>query len=118
MQKHSDRDLQIRNVVIRGRRTSLRLENQLWSAIDDICANEGINLHEFCESVEDGRRIRSRTSAIRTAVISYLRHAASQRQAALPYNYAQTLRTEVKARDGRSRKSLLKESLAALRNKK
>lgn len=65
--------LQLRNVVIAGRRTSLRLEPEMWAALDDIAAREGLTLHQLCSRVADVRRRSSLTSAIRVFLLAYYR---------------------------------------------
>ena len=41
-----------RNVTVNGHRTSLRLEQASWDALDDICRNEGLSMHELCSMIE------------------------------------------------------------------
>jgi len=67
-----------RNVTIRGRRTSLRLEQQVWDSLDEICRRERLNLHLLCTHVESLRRKSSRTSAVRTFALIYFREAATE----------------------------------------
>lgn len=71
-----DNQLLSRNVTIDGHRTSLRLEKVSWEALDDICRNEGLTIHELCSMVEPFRSGASRTSAIRAFIVSYYRTAA------------------------------------------
>lgn len=66
-----------RNVTILGRRTSLRLEIELWEAIEEICEREGLSLHELCSLIEPVRmKGTSRTSAIRAFTILYYKIAS------------------------------------------
>lgn len=65
-----------RNVTIDGHRTSLRLEQVSWDALDDICRNEGMTIHELCSMIEPLRNGSSRTSAVRAFIVSYYRTAA------------------------------------------
>lgn len=95
-----DGNLISRNVVVGGRRTSLRMEKELWSAIDDICVKEGMNLHQFCARIEQARVVSSRTSAIRSMVIGYLRLAASKKYCALPYGVSNGERVMRRPRNG------------------
>ncbi|MEQ8194545.1 MAG: ribbon-helix-helix domain-containing protein [Rhodospirillales bacterium] len=67
-----------RNVTIRGRRTSLRLEKQVWDALDEICGREQVNLHELCTYIESQRKKSSRTSAVRTFALIYFHAAATE----------------------------------------
>ena len=72
-----------RNVTINGRRTSLRLEQASWEAIDEICASEGVTSHELCSMIEGQRGGSSRTSAVRAFIVTYFRTAATNKGAAL-----------------------------------
>ena len=66
-----------RNVTILGRRTSLRLEIEIWEAIEEICDREGLTLHELCSLIEPVRmQGTSRTSAIRAFTILYFKVAS------------------------------------------
>lgn len=67
-----------KNVVISGFRTSLRMEAEMWDALDDVCRREGMNLNELCSLIELRRAGASRTSAIRTFVVAYLRASATR----------------------------------------
>lgn len=72
-----------RNVTIGGRRTSLRLEIEIWEAIQEICDREGLSIHELCSLIEPVRmRGTSRTSAIRAFTILYFKIAAETEQGA------------------------------------
>ncbi len=62
-----------KNVTINGRRTSLRLEQASWDAINDICQCEGLTLHELCSLIETRRQGASRTSAVRAFIVTYFR---------------------------------------------
>lgn len=65
-----------RNVTVDGHRTSLRLEPETWSALDEICQLEETNVHALCSLIERRRRGTSRTSAVRVFIVSYFRAAA------------------------------------------
>lgn len=61
------------NVRIAGRRTSIRLESALWSALDVICTRENLSKHELCSKIAASRQKRtSVTSAIRAYIVKYL----------------------------------------------
>lgn len=66
-----------RNVTVDGHRTSLRLEQDVWDALEEVCKREGMTLHEVCTHVERRRSGSSRTAAVRTFVLGYFREAAS-----------------------------------------
>lgn len=64
-----------RNVVIGGRRTTVRLEASVWSALDEICVKEQMTRHDLCTRIEAARGRANRAQAIRAAVITYYRSA-------------------------------------------
>ncbi len=71
-----------RNIVVAGRRTSIRLERAAWNALDDICGFEDINLNQLCSMIEARRTGGSRTSAVRAYIVSYYHQLAlNSRQA-------------------------------------
>lgn len=69
--------LQSRNVTVDGHRTSLRLETDVWDALEEICTRESLNVHEVCTLVEQRRSGSSRTAAVRAFILGYFRDAAS-----------------------------------------
>lgn len=69
--------LQSRNVTVDGHRTSLRLETDVWDALDEICTRESLSVHEVCTLVEQRRTGSSRTAAVRAFILGYFRDAAS-----------------------------------------
>ncbi len=66
-----------RNVTISGHRTSIRLEQATWDALDQICSIEGKTIHELCSLIEQFRRGSSRTSLVRAFIVTYFRAAAN-----------------------------------------
>ena len=66
-----------RNVTIAGHRTSVRLEDEIWEGLDEICRRESLSLAELCTMIERRRRGASRTSAIRVFILTYFRAAAT-----------------------------------------
>jgi len=69
--------LESHNVTIDGHRTSLRLEADVWAALEEICTRENLTVHEFCTLVERRRKGSSRTAAVRAFILGYFRAAAS-----------------------------------------
>ncbi len=67
-----------RNVSINGRRTRLRLEQALWDALGDICDKEGLTLHNLITVIDHRRKKISRTSAVRTFIVTYLHDLATE----------------------------------------
>lgn len=69
--------LQSRNVTVDGHRTSLRLEQDVWAALEEICEREDMSVHEICTLIEQRRTGSSRTAAVRAFILGYFREAAS-----------------------------------------
>ncbi len=67
-----------KNVTINGRRTSLRLEQASWEAMNDICQCEELTLHELCSLIETRRQGASRTSAVRAFIVTYFRTVVAE----------------------------------------
>ena len=68
-----DSSLVKRNVIIRGHRTSLCLEMEMWEALDDICRREGLSLNLLCTMIDTAQHDTSRTSTIRCFTLRYFR---------------------------------------------
>lgn len=66
-----------RNVNVGGRRTSVRLEPDLWEALRDIAAREQRSLHEICTDIDRTRGGTRLTSAMRIYIVNYFRSAAN-----------------------------------------
>ncbi|MCP1336159.1 ribbon-helix-helix domain-containing protein [Futiania mangrovi] len=73
-----------RNVRIGEHRTSVRLEPELWEALEDICMREDLSLHDVCTEVAQQDRSGGFTSALRVFVIRYFRAAAAGRDVRSP----------------------------------
>lgn len=70
--------LMSRNIVVNGRRTSMRLEEAGWEAIDEICSLEGITLNELCTAIDLRNSGSSRTAAVRAFIFTYFRLLARE----------------------------------------
>ncbi len=66
-----------RNITAAGKRTSMRLEPELWSGLQEICRRERSDLSALVRRIhaESGRS--GRTSAVRVYVLRYFRAAAT-----------------------------------------
>lgn len=62
-----------RNLTVLGKRTSIRLEPELWDAFDDVCATCGLTRTMFASRVAARRPGGAFTSAVRVAVLAYYR---------------------------------------------
>ena len=62
-----------RNVTVSGRRTSIRMEQVMWTSLTDICRRED---HTVNEIIDEKRAETNLTAAIRVFIICYYRDAA------------------------------------------
>ena len=66
-------DLICRNVRVAGRRTSIKLEADMWEALQEICERSGRSLHEVCTEAYRRRDSSNFTSAVRLFILDYYR---------------------------------------------
>lgn len=67
-----------RNVTASHGRTSMRLEPELWEALQEICERERLTLGEVVRRIEKRGHPGGRTSAVRVHVLEYFRLAATE----------------------------------------
>ena len=67
-----------RNVTVKRGRTSMRLEPELWDALQEICTRERTTLASMVQGIEQTREGGGRTSAVRVHVVNYFRAAATE----------------------------------------
>ena len=78
MPKRNHRALLSRNVRIHNRRTSVRLEPAMWTALNEIAHAEKCSIHDLCGAVHDLKdEGMSFTAALRVFLMEYYRTAAS-----------------------------------------
>lgn len=65
--------LVLRNIVLFGRRTSIRLELEMWRGLDEICRREAVGLADLCEQLAATPRHSNLTAAIRVFILLYFR---------------------------------------------
>lgn len=66
-----------RNVRIHNRRTSVRLEREMWSALREIATLENCTIHDLCAAVHDTKDKKiSFTAALRVFLMTYYRSLA------------------------------------------
>lgn len=70
-----------RNLRIDGRRTSMRLENAYWTALEEIAATKGIDPAQLVERIAAADTRGNRTSAIRVYVLAWFRRARRRHRA-------------------------------------
>lgn len=66
---------QSRNIRLDGKRTSIRLENAMWEAFEEIAAREGKNIGELCVIIASRKNGSNLTAAVRLFIIVYFRIA-------------------------------------------
>lgn len=66
------------NVLVNGKRTSIRLEKEMWLALKDIARYEKCSVHDLCSMVSEYKKNnKSLTSSVRVFVLSYFKEAAT-----------------------------------------
>src|ERR1700732_1930431 len=66
----------IRNVVVAGHRTSVRLEPVMWEALRDIARGRDMAVNDLVTEIDRHRGAPSLTAAIRVYIVDFYRHAA------------------------------------------
>ncbi len=61
-----------RNIVVSGRRTSMRLDSSLWVVLEEIARREGRTIQDLCTQVDKRRGAMSLTAAVRAGLVDYL----------------------------------------------
>lgn len=68
-----------RNITVGGRRTSVRLEQEMWNGLKDIALREKCTIHEICSLIDIRKSVNtSLTAAIRVFLMLYYRAAATE----------------------------------------
>lgn len=68
-----------RNITVSGRRTSVRLEPEMWRALKEISGRENCSIHELCSLISFRKNKRtSLTAAIRVFLMLYFRAATTE----------------------------------------
>jgi predicted DNA-binding ribbon-helix-helix protein len=68
----------IRNVVVAGHRTSVRLEAVMWEALHDIARQQNRTIHDLVTAIAAQRNNLSLTAAIRVYIVDFYRAAAGR----------------------------------------
>ena len=80
--------LVMRNVVVAGVRTSMRLEQAMWDALHEIATHERTNINELVTRISRASGRASRTSAVRVFIMSFYRNRL---KTAAPWLFQPTL---------------------------
>lgn len=68
-----------RNITVLGKRTSVRLEPEMWTALKDIAKREDCKIHDICSLIHLRKNPNtSLTAAIRVFLMLYYRAAATE----------------------------------------
>ncbi len=67
--------LPIRNVVVGGHRTSVRLEALMWESLRDIARRRGVGVNELVTEIDRRRDEIGLTAAIRVYIVEFYRRA-------------------------------------------
>ncbi len=68
-----------RNVTVLGRRTSVRLEPEMWTALREIARRESCKIHDVCSLIQMRKNPdTSLTAAIRVFLMLYYRAASTE----------------------------------------
>ncbi len=68
-----------RNITVGGRRTSVRLEPEMWRDLKEISTRENCSIHELCTLISFRKNKRtSLTAAIRVFLMLYFRAATTE----------------------------------------
>lgn len=67
-----------RNVTVSGRRTSIRLEPEMWDGLMEICRREAVTPHQLATLVDRCRHRSSLTAKLRVFILAYFRKASTE----------------------------------------
>ena len=68
-----------RNITVDGRRTSVRLEPEMWNSLYDIAKRENCSIHDICTLIYLRKNPKtSLTAAIRVFLMLYFRAASTE----------------------------------------
>lgn len=68
-----------RNITVLGRRTSVRLEPEMWKALRDIAKREGCSIHDICSLISLRKNAQtSLTAAIRVFLMLYFKASSTE----------------------------------------
>lgn len=78
-QKETKSSLLSRNITVMGKRTSVRLEPEMWNALREIAIREDCTIHDICSLIYVRKgRYSSLTAAIRVFLMLYFRSASTE----------------------------------------
>ncbi len=69
-----------KNVIVNGRRTSMRFDQERWKILSDICKREDITIHQLCSKIDSERKGFGLSRAVRLFMLTYLRCLLKQKK--------------------------------------
>lgn len=77
--KKQSSTLKSKNVIVAGRRTSVRLDPLMWDGLTEICERQYATLHSVCTVIAQHKPAKmSLSNAIRVFIVAYFRAAATE----------------------------------------
>lgn len=95
-----------RNVTVSGRRTSIRLEPEMWDGLTEICRREDITPHQLATLVDRCRNRSSLTAKLRVFILAYFRIASTE-QGHAQAGHGRRVQSAGPSRRGRRARKLL-----------
>lgn len=65
--------MQKRSLILAGHRTSIALEPEFWTALEEIAAARGISVTALLREIDERRETDNLSSAVRVTVLSWYR---------------------------------------------
>lgn len=67
-----------KNVIVNGRRTSMRLDRETWISLNDICDRENMTIHQLCSKIDASKGPAGLSASTRLFVLTYFRFVLNQ----------------------------------------
>ncbi len=68
-----------KNITLSGKRTSIRLEPEMWAALRDIAVREACSIHDLCTLVSMRKKANtSLTAAMRVFIMLYFKASSTE----------------------------------------
>ena len=81
-----------KNIYINDRRTTINIEVNLWTALEEVCAIEQVTPNELCEMIEQNTSSKTLSSGIRVFLLAYFKALRDlQREEGEPVQHAHAL---------------------------
>lgn len=72
--------MQKRSLTIAGHRTSISIEPEFWTGLEEMAAAAGQSLPQVVAQIDETRSNPNLSSSLRVAVLDYYRNAATEEQ--------------------------------------